>query len=305
MEDVRLISARLIRTVETSLVQLYWKGVRKAELTPGFPVANGMFVSVRPGATVAEQVVIRKQGSDYQAKVVLVDPHSGLVLIEGPKGSTPMIPPLPLGSSRGVFISDPLFAVRLNSEGLPEQCVIGVLSGRDRRLEGEPLPVAYLRPRIPESVSLGGLPVLDATGRVVGIDLGNHLDDDGQEFHALPVEVATKLVTDLEDFGKREEAWLGITFNTGTTTPKVVSVRPNSPGGRAGVQPGDIVIQFAGTRIDSLDDLADTCYFLTPGRTAEMAILRGISQIQRSVQPISITAKPAEAEVILPSAPKP
>lgn len=294
MEDVRLVTARLTRTMEGSLVQLYWKGAKATERTPGFPVATGMLVSVRPGATVMEQVIIRKDGVDQQGKVVLVDPASNLVLIESPKTSAVPMPPLALGSSRELFVSDPLFAVRLKDDGTLERCVIGVLGGRDRRLEGNQLPVAYLRPRIPDCVSVGGLPVLDASGQVVAVDLGKHLDPNGHEFHAMPVEVAVKLVTDLEDFGKREDAWLGITFNTGTTTPKVVSVRNNSPGHRAGILPGDIVIQFAGARIDTLDDLSDTCYFLTPGRTTELSILRGISQMQKSLQPESISSKPLE-----------
>ncbi len=280
--------------ISPSLVHVFWRGEKRSrtERTPGFAMAGGMFVTVRGAAKVAETVVVRSATkNDHDARVVLIDSASGLVLIRGGQSAMADVAPFVLGSSRSLFIGDSTFALRLNDEGFAEQTLVGVVIGRDRRLEGKELPLAHLRVRIPLSRTVGGLPLLDSRGRVVGIDLGRRFDNKGEEFHVLPIEVASKLATDLQDFGKREDAWLGVTFNTGTTTAKVVSVRPGSPGDRADMKPGDVVIYFGGARIDTLDDLADTCYCLTPGRTAEIHFLRGVTRVERQLTPAAKSAR--------------
>ncbi len=293
------VSSQLLKDARTSMVQVFWRGKEKTEETPGFAVSNGMFVSVRKGATVMQEVVLRNGDKDYEGRVVLVDTKSGVVLLEGVQSEVDSIPPLALGTSRSFYVGDALFAVTLDDTGRADRCLVGLMVGRDRRLEGTRLPIGLLRAQIPECEPIGGLPIMEGSGKVIAIDLGRELEDDG-EFHALPIEVVAKLVTDLENFGKREDAWLGVTFNRGTTTPKVVSVRPNSPGDRAGLLPGDIVINFAGARIDTLDDLSDTCYCLTPGRETEIHILRGITSVKRKLQPMAVSSKPQDGGVPRP-----
>ncbi len=304
LEDVPLAANRetsiaptsfpVLSEVTPSLVHVYWRGEARSrtERTPGFALPNGMFVTVRSSAKVAENVIIRSSTSDHEARIVLIDSNSGLVLAKGSRKAGEEVPPLKLGASRQLYIGDSAFALTLDQDGFAEQTVDGVLIGRDRKVEGKELPVAHLRVRIPDALSFGGLPLLDGRGRVIGVDLGRRLDDDGEEFHVLPIEVASKLATDLQDFGKREDAWLGVTFNTGTTTAKVVSVRPGSPGDQADMKPGDVVIYFGGARIDTLDDLSDTCYCLTPGRAADIHFLRGVTRVQKQLTPAPKSAKP-------------
>jgi len=294
------LTSRLLREAQSSMVQVYWRGREQTERSSGFVVSNGMIVSVRRSAKVSEDVVLRKNGMDHDAEVLLVDTNSGIVLIQANPDGPEIAQPVRMGSSRGFYIGDALFTVGLDSTGRANRCLMGMMVGRDRRVAGDRLPVAYMRAQVPEALPSGGLPILESSGKVVAVDLGLNLEDKG-EFHALPIEVISKLVADLEKFGKREEAWIGVTFNTGTTTPKVVSVRPNSPGDRAGILPGDIVINFAGARIDTLDDLADTCYCLSPGRETEIHILRGITSVKRRLQPVSLSSKPVtEGEATTP-----
>ncbi|MEQ1843835.1 MAG: S1C family serine protease, partial [Verrucomicrobiales bacterium] len=227
--------------------------------------------------------------------VVLIDPASGLVVLNSANRIDESLQPLGLGSSRGLFVGDSVFAMRVVAlTGEPERTEVGLVVGRDRKVDGRLLEVAYLRLRIPEAGSLRGMPVFDDAGRVIGLDLGRELDSGGAEFHALPIEVAAKLLSDLKVFGRRMDAWIGLRFNTGTTTAKVVGVRPGSPGAACGVLPGDVVIHLAGARIDTIEDLSDSCYTLTPGRAAEIHFLRGVDRIERSLTPEVISAKPEE-----------
>ena len=283
----------VLQSVRRSIVHVYWKTEGQShDRTPGFAAQDGIFVTVRQNAKIAEKVLVDTANGRQESTVAMIDPATGLVLIDGGESAIPAVPALPCGTSREFFISSTIFALQLNHEGHPNQAIQGVVIGRDRTVDGKPMPMAYMRLQIPGAKAFGGLPVLNERGEVVAVDLGTRLDDDGEEFHALPVEAASKLITDLEDFGKRENAWLGVTFNTGTTTAKVVSVRPDSPGAQANLLPGDVVIYFAGARIDTLDDLADTCYTLTPGRAAEIHVLRGVDRVQGRLTPVSVSKKP-------------
>ncbi len=290
------VADTVLQRVAGSVARAFWAGgPESADFTQAFYVGEGIFLSVRPGAMLSEEVRLRTSQGDREARVVLVDPSSNLVVLTSDSRLDEPLQPLGFGSSRGLFIGDSIFALRVVPvSGAPERTEVGILIGRDRKVEGRMLEVAYLRVRVEEGASVQGMPIFDDSGRVIGLDLGRELDQGGAEFHALPIEVAAKLVSDLKVYGRRTDAWIGLRFNTGTTTAKVVGVRPGSPGAACGVQPGDVVIHLAGARIDTIEDLSDSCYTLTPGRAAEIHLLRGVDRIECSLTPQVISAKPAD-----------
>ena len=292
-----LVADTVFQRVSGSIARAYWAGEQPEQsATQAFFIGDGFFLSVHPEATLSEEVSLRTPAGNREARVVLVDPASGLVVLNSENRLDETLQPLAFGSSRGLFAGDTVFALRIVPlSGVAQRTEVGILIGRDRKVEGHLLEVAYLRVRIAEGMSVRGMPVVDDAGRVVGLDLGRELDDGGSEFHALPVEVAAKLISDLKVYGRRTDAWIGLRFNTGTTTAKVIGVRPGSPGAACGVLPGDVVIHLAGSRIDTIDDLSDSCYTLTPGRAAEIHLLRGVDRIERSLTPQVISAKPADS----------
>ena len=295
-EARRGVADSVYQRVANSIARAYWqKDDASDSPTQAFFVGEGLFLSVHPDASLSEEVNLHTAAGDREARVVLIDPASGLVVLNSDNHLDETLPPLGLGSSRGLFAGDAVFAMRIvPASGEPQRTEVGILIGRDRKLEGHLLEVAYLRVRIADGISVRGMPVFDEAGRVIGLDLGRELDAGGSEFHALPVEVAAKLISDLKLYGRRMEAWIGLRFNTGTTTAKVIGVRPGSPGAACGVLPGDVVIHLAGARIDTIDDLSDSCYTLTPGRAAEIHLLRGVDRLERSLTPQIISAKPED-----------
>jgi len=69
--------------MEPSLVQIGWGEAREKRWTPGFQVADGMFVSASAEARLLEPVRVRSTGQHDQARIVLKHPETGLVLIDG------------------------------------------------------------------------------------------------------------------------------------------------------------------------------------------------------------------------------
>jgi S1-C subfamily serine protease len=294
--EERIVSDALFRRVAVSLARADWTEGRGEDSSHAFFVGDGVFLTVRPGAALSEEVTLRTAQGTRDARVVLVDPPSGMVLLSSANRLDETLEPLPLGASRTLFVGDSVFAIRVDPRtGEALGTSVGMVIGRDRRVDGKSLEVAHLRVQLNGVVSLRGMPVFDHRGQVVGLDLGEELDDGGEEFHVLPVEMAAKLVSDLKEFGRRVDAWIGLRFNTGTTTAKVVAVRPGSPGAVCGVLPGDVVIHFAGARIDTIEDLSDSCHTLTAGRAAEIHLLRGVDRIECVLTPGRLADKPADA----------
>ncbi len=114
-----------------------------------------------------------------------------------------------------------------------------------------------------------GGPLIDATGRVIGINTqiatdGTSGGNVGIGF-AVPIDTARKLLPDLRK-GSVETGYLGITTRPvddslkGLNLPVdegalVVSVAPGSPASKAGIKAGDIPAQIAGEAISLGGDI--------------------------------------------------
>ncbi|MEO0446516.1 MAG: hypothetical protein AAF191_10625 [Verrucomicrobiota bacterium] len=71
---------RAFERMENSIVQVGWEGA--SHWTPGFQVGDGMFVSVRSKAEPDQAVRLFVAEQPSEARIVLVDQRSGMVVIE-------------------------------------------------------------------------------------------------------------------------------------------------------------------------------------------------------------------------------
>jgi S1-C subfamily serine protease len=60
---------------------------------------------------------------------------------------------------------------------------------------------------------------------------------------------------------------------------KLAGVSPGSPAARAGLREGDVIIQFAGAKIDNIEDLTAQLRQKNPGDEVEILIRRGAQSI--------------------------
>ncbi len=81
-----------------------------------------------------------------------------------------------------------------------------------------------------------------------------------------------KTIAEKEGYGPKEGAYVG-------------AVRPSSPGDRAGLVKGDVIIQLAGRRILNADDLEAALATLTAGQPASLVFLRDAQKMQVQVTP--------------------
>jgi S1-C subfamily serine protease len=113
-----------------------------------------------------------------------------------------------------------------------------------------------------------GGPLVTSGGFVVGVNTAIIRGGQGIAF-AVPVNTARDVISSLIRDGRVRRAVLGVSAQTtviqrrlvhdhalGQTHGVLVSeIQPGSPADAAGLQPGDVIIDLAGTRVDSVDSL--------------------------------------------------
>lgn len=173
------------------------------------------------------------------------------------------------GDSREVEIGD--FVVAVGSPfGLSHSVSYGIISAKGRRdLELGPQGVRYqdfFQTDAAINPGNSGGPLINLRGEVVGINTAiasNSGGNDGIGF-SIPMAMVTRIVNDLIDHGEVERGFLGVSLDSRYTPDRglaigldlaygtrVSGVTPGSPAERAGLQVGDIVLQFGDVKIAS------------------------------------------------------
>ena len=170
------------------------------------------------------------------------------------------------------------------------------LAGIDRQYLGETLPTSMLRVHLSEKRSdCIGQPIFCPLGKLAGLLTDRELADE-HEAHAVPAARISRIIADFENEKPTGRIWIGASFHRQSTTPEVVTVTPNSPAEKAGLQPGDIVVKVDEKSVSSLPELAAVCETMVDGEPIILSILRRLEVIERELIPRVVVAKSAESE---------
>jgi S1-C subfamily serine protease len=121
---------------------------------------------------------------------------------------------------------------------------------------------------------------------------------------AVPIDTATRVVTAILQEGHVRRAFLGISGQNlrlprhlaraagvhAATGVRVDSVVSDSPAGRAGVRPGDIIVSFASLPIGSIDDLHRVLTREAIDVAATLRVVRGASAVDLPITPTELAA---------------
>jgi serine protease Do len=265
-------------------------------------------------AGAAAVTVVLHDGRRVPARVVGADAVTDVALLKIETGGP--FAAARWGDSDRLRVGDWLIAIG-NPFGLGGTVTMGIVSARSRDIQQGPYDDFIQTDAIIGRGGSGG-PVFDARGDLVAIaamvpsPTGGSI---GIGF-AIPAAVVRPVVEQLRAIGRVRRGWLGVHVQTvtpeiaeamGLGTPRgalVTAVTPDTPAGRAGVRPGDVVVAFAGRPIARMRDLPRLVAGTGIGRRTEIRVVRRGRETVLSVE-VGELAETAAAAVPDPPDPRP
>ena len=204
------------------------------------------------------------------------------------------LPVAPLGDSDRLEVGQIAVAIG-NPLGLERTVTRGVVSAVNRDPRGIGLAAGLIQTDAAINPGNSGGPLLDSSGRVIGINTAMLVGATGLGF-AIPINVATDVMQQILTTGRVRRAYMGI--QSREITPEiaryfdlpvqegvvVVRVVRNTPAARAGIQPEDFIVGINGQPVESSSDLQRLLRARRPGETVRVEIVRGSQRRTVSVQ---------------------
>ena len=234
---------------------------------------------------------------EFTAHVLGTDPKTDLALL---KIEAANLPYLRFGDSDALQVGDWVLAVG-NPLGLGQTVTAGIVSAKGRSLGLGPYDEFI---QTDASINLGnsGGPLINMNGEVVGVNSLIAASGQGIGF-AIPSSLTQSIISQLKQTGKVTRAWLGVMFQPmtqelaegfGLDRPRgalISQVIDGSPAQKAGLQNGDVVVEFEGREIDDATELPILIASTPIGK--EVA-LRYIRNKKTTTLTVKLAAQPEE-----------
>ena len=126
-----------------------------------------------------------------------------------------------------------------------------------------------------------GGPLLDANGRVIGINsqiATGSGDASGGSVgigFAVPVNTAKAVIPQLKTDGHVSRAYLGIQGSASPGGVRVEHIQPDSPAVAAGIGEGDVIASLGGEPVRDMDDVSEALAAHAPGDVIDVEVSRG------------------------------
>ena len=249
----------------------------------------------------ANKVTVKLYNDDkeYEGKIVGTDSQTDLAVIKIEKNG---LKAAELGDSDAVQVGEFAMAIG-NPLGLTDSVTAGIISAVNREVtdsDGKTYKLIQTDAAINSGNSGGAL--LSANGEVIGINSVKYSDTSVEGIgYAIPINTAAPIINDLitkEKVDESDSAYLGI---TGVDVTDDVAKTYNMPSGvyvaqvtggsaaeQAGIQKGDIITEFDGKQIGSMEELSSTMEYYKAGTTVDVKIERSTNG-EYQEQTISVT----------------
>jgi serine protease Do len=264
------------------------------EMPRGMPTAAGTgFIFDKDGYIAtnnhviadADQVTVTMyDGREFTAEVIGADRDTDLAVLKIDADED--LPFVAFADSDTVRVGDPVIAIG-NPFGLGSTVTAGIVSA-EHRVIGAGRFDDFMQIDAPINHGNSGGPTFNLEGEVVGINTAIHSPTGGNVGigFAIPADLASKIIADLQDDGQVERGWLGVhiqgvdedlaaTLELGAAKGALVAqVAPDSPAAAAGIEQGDVVLSYDGKAIEDVRDLTAMVADTDPGADAEIVVWR-------------------------------
>lgn len=248
-----------------------------------------------------EIIITLHNGKEYIAEVIGSDP--GQTEVSGTdlavlKIDEKELPALPFGDSDALEVGEWVIAIG-TPFNLSQTVTRGVVSAKDRVNYGIKYS-NFIQTDAPINKGNSGGALINIRGELVGINTliatnGYTVGNVGIGF-AIPSNIANDLLPQLIEHGKITRGWLGIRMHSvshdlaeklNLNEPRgalVIEVAQNSPAEKAGIKPGDVVIEFNEKIIKDTSHLMQVVASSGVGTKVKGKVLRNGKEVHLTVK---------------------
>jgi serine protease Do len=260
----------------------------------GFIISkDGLILTNNHVVEGATKIEVSLYGEDadqlYQAKLIGRDELTDSALIQLTEKPNHTLPEAKFGDSSQMAAGDWVMAIG-NPFGLAHTVSVGVISALERPFpttEGRSTQVLQTDAAINPGNSGG--PLLNIRGEVIGINSAIYTDarqagNIGIGF-AIPINTVRELLPQLRG-GKITRGMIGVSIGVipqnaletlgmkNRQGALVASVAPGGPASKAGLEPGDVIVQFNSRPVKDRDSLVSMVVSTTPNTTVPVKVIR-------------------------------
>ncbi|MBV2162907.1 MAG: DegQ family serine endoprotease [Comamonas sp.] len=259
----------------------------------GFIMTNAHVVD---GAS--EVIVTLPDKREFKAKIIGADKRTDVAVVKiDAKG----LPAVKIGDVNRLKVGEWVMAIG-SPFGLENTVTAGIVSAKQRDT-GDYLP--FIQTDVAINPGNSGGPLINMRGEVVGINSQIYSRSGGFMgiSFAIPMDEAIRVSDQLRATGKVSRGRIGVqigpvnkeiaeSLGLGSKAAGAVvsAVEPDSPAAKAGIQPGDVITQFNGTKIDKVSDLPRLVGNTKPGSKAAITVFRRGKEQQLSITVADVPA---------------
>ncbi len=230
---------------------------------------------------VDEIIVAFENDKELNAEIIGRDPKTDLALIKV-EPEQPLVA-LSLGDSDALRPGDWVVAIG-NPFGLEHTVTAGIVSAK-HRIIGQGSYDDFIQTDAAINPGNSGGPLIGMSGRVVGINTAINPRANTIGF-AVPINMAKAILPQLRATGSVTRGWLGVVIQR--ITPElaeqfdlpdkqgalVSKVEPGGPADDAGIQRGDVIVEFEGEPIEEMEELPRVVAGTPVGTKGKLIVLR-------------------------------
>lgn len=247
--------------------------------------ADGYVLTNNHVVQAADEIsVALADGRQFDARLIGSDPESDIAVLKIEARDLPIIT---FGRSDSLKVGDVVLAIG-NPFDVGQTVTMGIVSALGRTNLGINTFENFIQTDAAINQGNSGGALVDSNGSLVGINTAIFSRSGGSIGigFAIPATLATQVMDQLVRTGKVVRGYFGV--EPEDLTPELAEllklpasegvvlkgVQRTSPAGRAGLEPGDVVVTINGTNIPNSRAMLNLIAQLPPGSTAKVKVLR-------------------------------
>ena len=272
------------------------RGRRDAQsLGSGFIISDDGYILTNHHVIAgADEVIVRMSNrKEFVAKIIGSDEASDVAVL---KVEAEKLPVLEFGDSDKLKVGEWVLAIG-SPFGFDHSVTAGIVSAKGRSLPSDNY-VPFIQTDVAINPGNSGGPLFNLDGEVIGINsqiysrTGGFM---GLSF-AIPIEMAVDVANQIKETGTVSRGWLGVLIQEvtrelaesfGMDDPHgalVAKVLDDSPAAAAGLEVGDVIVEFNGKKVIRSSSLPPLVGRAKVGKQAQVTVIRNKRRQEIGVQ---------------------